>query len=126
MFNLKWLITAILTTAGITFMTHLPQDIMPDQLQEYNLDKVEHTVAYGIITLFFALSLKNSYSLLTVVILFFFISIIATLDEVTQSFVNRQASPLDWLADMIGITAVLFSFYFFTGLKKRISADVEI
>jgi len=125
-FNLKWLITAILTTAGVIFMTHLPQEIMPDQLQEYNLDKVQHTVAYGIITLFFILSLRNSNSLITVAILFFFISIIAILDEVTQSFVNRQTSLTDWIADLIGIAAVLFSLFFFNSFKKQISVDVEI
>ena len=123
-FNLKWLITAIVTTAGVIFLTHLPQEIVPEKLQENDFDKIHHVIAYGIITLFFVLSLRNSFSLLSAVILFFFILTIATLDEFTQSFVNRQASPIDWLADMIGIAAVLFSFFFFTSSKRQPSADV--
>ena len=126
LFNLRWLITAIVTTAGVAFLTHLPQEIMPDQLQENDLDKIQHFVAYGMITLFFALSLRNSFSRFSAVILFFFILTIATLDEFTQSFVNRQASPIDWLADMIGIAAVLFLFFFFTSSKRLPSADVGI
>lgn len=126
LFNLKWFITAIMTTAGVVFLTHLPQEIMSETLQENNLDKVQHIVAYGMITLFFALSIRNSFSLLSAVILFFFILTIATLDEFTQPFVNRQASPIDWLADMVGIVAVLFSFFFFTSSKRLPSADVGI
>ena len=82
---------------------------MPEKLQDNDLDKLQHIVAYGIITLFFVLSLRNSFSLLSTVILFFTILIIATLDECTQPFVNRQASLIDWLADMIGIVVVTHS-----------------
>ena len=125
-FDLKWLIAALLTTIVVIVLSHIPQEIMPEKLQENDFDKFQHFFAYGIITLFFILSLRNSFSLLTVVILFFSILIIATFDECTQPFVNRQASLLDWLADMIGITAVFFSFFFFASPKHQTSANVGI
>lgn len=125
MFNPKWLIAAILVTLGVLFLTHLPRQIIQNQLQEDDFDKLQHIVAYEVITLFFVLSIRNSFSLRLVVILFFLISIIAVLDELTQIFVSRQASPMDWLADMVGVAVVLFSF-FFTDSKRKVSMNVGI
>ena len=124
-FILKWLIIASVTTIVVIVLSHIPQDNMPEEIQNNNYDKLQHIFAYGIITLFFILSLRNSFSLLSAVILFFSILVIATLDEVTQPFVNRQASLLDWFADMIGITGVLFSFFFFEGSKRQAFANTK-
>ena len=125
LFNLKWLIAAILVTLGVLLLTHLPQEMMPDQLQENGFDKLQHIVAYGIITLFFVLSVRKSFSFRLAAIFFVVISIIAMFDELTQPLVNRQAGLMDWLADLIGVTVVLLSF-FFTGSKCKTSTNVGL
>ncbi len=125
-FNCKWLILAIVTTIFIMFLTHLPQRVVPQKLEENSLDKFQHIVAYGIITLFYALSIRHSFSLLPAMVLFFTISIIATLDEFTQQFFHRQTSPIDWLADMIGVTVIVFSFFFIRNFKSQFFENLEI
>ncbi len=94
-FNLKWLTIATLFTTTIVLITHIPQEIMPERLQISGLDKIEHIVAYGAITFSFILSLKARPSLLSAVILFFAISVLGAVDELTQPLVNRVASPID-------------------------------
>jgi len=125
-FNIKRLVAAVAATATVVLVTHIPQEIMPDRLEISGLDKLEHIIAYGVITLLFILSLKKSLSILSATVLFFSILIIAALDELTQPFVNRVASPIDWLADIIGIAAVLFSFLIFASSKSQASPNVDI
>jgi VanZ family protein len=118
-FNLKWLTIATLVTATIVLITHIPQEIMPERLQISGLDKIEHIVAYGVITFSFILSLRARPSLLSAVILFFAISVLGAVDELTQPLVNRVACPFDWLADIIGISVVLFIFVCFNYSKRQ-------
>ena len=84
---------------------------MPERLQVSGLDKIEHFVAYGVITFLFILSLRDRFSLFSAVALFFAISALGAVDELTQPLVNRTASPVDWLADIAGISVVLLTFY---------------
>jgi len=79
-----------------------------------------------VITLLFVLSFKNSISLLSALILFFSFSTMGVIDELTQPFVNRVASPMDWLADIIGIITVLFSFLYFRRFKHQDLPKVEL
>jgi len=99
---------------------------MPDRLQVSGLDKLEHVIAYGVITLLFILSLKNSFSVFSAMILFFAISTVGAVDELTQPFVNRVASPIDWLADIIGIVAVLFSSLYVISSRRQASPNVDL
>ena len=124
-FNIKWLIIAVFSTVILVFFTHLPQDVMPDRLQVSGLDKLEHVVAYGAIALLFILSL-NSFSVFSALILFFAISAFGAVDELTQPFVNRVASPIDWLADIIGIVAVLFSSLYVISSRRQASPNVDL
>ena len=106
-FDIKRLVLAVTFTATVILCTHIPQEYMPSQLQKSGLDKLQHIVAYGAITLLFILSLKSSLSLFSAFLLFFGISVISIFDEVTQPIVNRQASFTDLVADVTGIVAVL-------------------
>jgi VanZ family protein len=109
-FNIKSLTTAILFMAAVLVFTHLPQETIPSPLQKDGVDKLQHVLAYGVITFLFILSLKSSPSLLSALFLFFAISAVGIVDEATQFLVNRTASVNDWLADIIGIMmALLFS-----------------
>ena len=106
-FDIKWLILAVTFTTIVLLFTHIPKESIPSQLLESGLDKLHHVVAYGIITFLFILSLKNSPSVLSSLLLFFAILAIGMADEVTQPLVNRQASYADLAADAISIVTVL-------------------
>jgi VanZ family protein len=109
-FNLKWLTIATLFIAIVILLTHIPQEVLPTQLQRGGLDKIEHIAAYGAITILFVLSLKARGSVLSASFLFFAILAVATFDEFTQPFFNRTASFIDWVTNIVGIITVLLSF----------------
>lgn len=124
-FNIKWLTIAILFTAVVILLTHIPHDVMPERLQVSGLDKIEHIVAYGAITFLFVLSLRARPSLLSAAVLFFAILALGVIDELTQPFVNRTASLADWLANVTGIVIVLLSFICFNHSKRQASMNAD-
>jgi len=109
-FNIKRLIIAVVFTATVVLLTHLPQEVMPPQLQVIGLDKLAHVSAYGAITFLFLLSLRTWPTLLSASLLFFAILALGALDELTQPFFSRTASLTDWLANIIGVSGVLLFF----------------
>jgi len=89
LFNVKWLTAATFFTIGVVGLTHLPDESVPDQLRLEGLDKLEHTAAYGAITLLFVYSLRTSPTFFVSLFLSVGILGIGTLDELTQPLVNR-------------------------------------
>ncbi len=114
-FNIKSLITAILFTVAVLVFSHLPQETMPSPLQKDGVDKLQHVLAYGVITFLFLVSLRTSPTILSALLLFLAVSVIAAFDELTQPFMNRTASITDLVADIIGILFVLF----FSTMRRR-------
>ena len=114
-FNIKSLTTAILFTAAVLVFTHLPQETMPSLLQKDGVDKLQHVLAYGVITFLFLISLKTSPTILSALLLFLAVSVIGAFDELTQRFMNRNASVTDLMADLVGILAALF----FSTMRRR-------
>jgi len=114
-FNIKSLTTAILFTAAVLVFTHLPQETMPSLLQKDGVDKLQHVLAYGVITFLFLISLRTSPTILSALLLFLAVSVIGAFDEITQPFVNRTASVTDLVADIVGILVVLF----FSTMRRR-------
>jgi len=114
-FNIKLLITAILFTAAVLVFTHLPQETMPSLLQKDGVDKLEHVLAYGVITFLFLISFRTSPTMLSALLLFLAVSVIGAFDELTQPFVNRTASVTDLAADIVGILTALF----FSTVRRR-------
>ena len=98
---------------------------MPERLQVRGLDKIEHIAAYGAITILFVLSLRTRFSLLSAATLFFAISALGAVDELTQPLVNRTASPFDWLADIVGISVVLLAFVCFNHSKRQAANNAD-
>ena len=87
-FNIRALTTAILFTAAVLVFTHLPQETMPSALQKDGVDKLQHVLAYGVITSLFLFSLRTSPTMLSALLLFLVVSAIGAFDELTQPFVN--------------------------------------
>ncbi len=114
-FNIKLLITAILFTVAVLVFSHLPQETMPSSLQKDGFDKLQHVLAYGVITLLFLISLRTSPTMLSALLLFLAVSVIGVFDELTQPFMNRTASIADLVADIVGIIFVLF----FSTMRRR-------
>jgi len=114
-FNIKLLTTAILFISAVLVFSHLPQETIPSPLQKDGIDKLEHVLAYGVITFLFLISLRTSLTMLSALLLFLVVSAIGAFDELTQPFVNRTASVTDLVADIVGILFVLF----FSTMRKR-------
>ena len=125
-FNLKWLTIATVFTVIVIFVTHIPQEIMPERLKVGGLDKIEHFAAYGAITILFVLSIRDRLSLLSAAALFFAISVLGAVDELTQPFVNRTANPFDWLADIVGIIIVLLVCICFIFTKHKAVTNANV
>jgi VanZ family protein len=106
-FNIKWLKITILVTALLLVLTHIPQDMIPSTLRKGGIDKLEHALAYGVITLLFLISIRTSLTIRSALLLVLVVSFIGVFDEITQTFVNRTASVNDFIADIIGILCVL-------------------
>jgi VanZ family protein len=122
-FYIKWLVLAVTFTSIVLVLTHIPQEFMPSQLQKSGLDKLQHVVAYGIITFLLIFALKSSPPLFSALLVFFAILAIGIVDEVTQPIVGRQASIIDLAADAIGIAGGLLLS---AVAKRRFSkADIE-
>ena len=66
------------------------------------------------------------FSLLSAAALFFAISALGAVDELTQPLVNRIASPFDWLADITGIGVVLIAFICFNHSKCQAATNVNL
>lgn len=115
-FNTKWLAIAVVFTAGVLVLSHLPQGTMPSALEKDGIDKLEHFLAYGVMTFLLLLSLRSSVTMRSALFLFLAISVIGAVDELTQLLVNRTASIADLAADIVGISAALF---FFTVRRRR-------
>jgi VanZ family protein len=126
MFNIKWLIVAVISTAVLILLTHLPPQMMPAGLNIKGLDKIAHFSAYAAITLFFLLSFKNNVSLRLLVIIFVFGAGLGILDELTQPFVSRTASVMDLAADISGIIIMLFLSHHFTALRSKQSPNIDM
>ena len=109
-FNIKLLTTAILFTAAVLVFSHLPQETMPSPLQKDGVDKLEHVLAYGVITFLFLISLRTSPTMLSALLIFLAVSVIGAFDEITQPFMNRTASVTDLAANIVGILSALLFF----------------
>lgn len=124
-FSIKWLIVALISTATVIFLTHLPREIIPSQLEERGLYKLAHIVAYGALTFLFIVSLRISHILFPALILLSGILLLAAVDELTQPLVNRTASLIDWVADAIGVAVILLLFIYAKHAKQQASAKTN-
>ena len=110
-FYIKRLIVTATFIGAAMILTHIPREMMPSQLQEYGVDKILHFIAYSTMTFLLVMSLRSLPSLRSALVILLAVSAIGAVDEITQSFVRRQTSLMDLLADVIGVvTVLLFSF----------------
>ncbi len=137
LFNIKWLIIAVVFTIVVFIFSHMPIECKnpncshktADHKDQFTWEKVtqlqlegsnafSHVLAYGAITVLFTLSVKSFPSLRSGVALFFIILAIGTVDELTQPFFSRTANATDWLVDLLSIATALTILAF---LKKSFS-----
>ncbi len=109
-FRIRSLTIAILFTAAVLVFSHLLQETIPSPLQKDGVDKLEHVLAYGVITFLFLISFRTSPTMLSALLLFLAVSVIGAFDELTQPFVNRTASVTDLAANIVGILSALLFF----------------
>jgi VanZ family protein len=118
-FHKGWLIAWLVSMGVVLTLTHIPQDAMPEFLNEHMLDKLEHVLAYGLIAFLFLLSLPEGSRPATFVIGLVGLAVIGAVDEITQPFVNRIASVGDYAADVMGILLACVIFL----VKRRFRFD---
>jgi VanZ family protein len=106
-YNLKWLKITILVTALIFVFAHLPREIMSSILLKGGIDKLEHVLAYGVITFLFLISIRTSLTIRSSLLLFLVVPVFGVFDELTQTFVRRTPSVADLIADFVGVLCVL-------------------
>ncbi len=101
----RWLFAAFGCTLAVLILSHLPQDPTPETLRKgfFHIDKLEHFVAYGTITLFLLLSRRGRRSLGFFLAAFLIVAGVAAFDELTQPIFHRQAGFDDFAADVVGI-----------------------
>ena len=93
----------VLGIACVLGLTHIPGPSMPRILEVDGLDKLEHVVAYGLITTLFLLSLRKPVRPLLLLTGLAALALLGALDETTQPFVERTASFTDYASDLVGI-----------------------
>ena len=91
-------------TAVLVAATHYPK---PERLVGRNppSDKLLHFIAYGVLGTLAAAALRSRgrWSGRTLAALAGGLAVFAAIDELTQPFFAREADPLDWVFDCIGI-----------------------
>lgn len=75
----------------------------PHGLGTFNLDKILHIIAYGMLTALMVMAIKPPRTRSLRLGLFVMLLVLAITDETTQAFVGRSTSIADLQADIIGI-----------------------
>jgi VanZ family protein len=91
--------------------THLPREtpLLPGRW----FDKLIHLVAFALLATLFAVTWQRSarsWKLSRLFLIWIILALYAALDEWTQTYVGRQASAADWLADASGAALGLVLF----------------
>jgi VanZ family protein len=97
------MMVALVSLVGVIGLTHIPQDVLSRILHGDPFDKVEHVVAYGLVAVFLFLSLRRPVRPWLFLAVLAALALIGALDEMTQPLVNRQASIIDYAADLAGV-----------------------
>jgi hypothetical protein len=112
LFQLKYLVLAILITISVVVLTHIPQETLGVELGAFGLDKIIHLGAYSAISLFSFLAVNPGKRYLGWMIVLMVLFLLAAADEITQPFFGRTSSFHDFLADGIGIVAVFINLFY--------------
>jgi VanZ family protein len=105
----KWLAGAYFL--ALVVGTHLPPPIVGVRIEQS--DKLLHFGAYAGLAFLLAMAWETSTGRLSgrhLRLLWVAIAVIASLDEVTQLLVRRDANVLDWIADILGAATGLVVF----------------
>ncbi len=119
--NVKMVIGTVLCVAIVLSLTHIPQDSLPWRANSASVQACQHVLAYGLITFFTVVAIQRPRSLRLLALVLLILACIGAVDELTQSYVGRQATLVDFGSDMVGIIATLcISWVWDSNRKHRI------
>ncbi len=105
---------------ALFYGTHIkiPPDLLPEAR---NIDKLAHLASYAVLgALFMSLrATRGVYPWSSVIARWFVLAGYGAFDEISQLLVNRNADPMDWLADVIGVAVGLGSVTFVVWRFRR-------
>jgi VanZ family protein len=122
-FRPGWAMATVLGVACVLGLTHIPGPSMPRILEVGGLDKLEHILAYGLITTLFLLSLRRPVRPRLLLTGLAALAVLAALDETTQPFVERTASLTDYASDLVGIAVPCIVWV--TASRRRLRRAAE-
>ncbi|HAO15068.1 MAG TPA: hypothetical protein DDE71_05865 [Tenacibaculum sp.] len=105
------LLIAIFITISIAILGLVKFDSPPVKIKHF--DKIEHSIAYFFLTLFWLISFRKRNSLLIIVVCFFYGILIEVSQEVFTT--HRVGEYYDIIANLIGVLLafILFNAFFY-------------
>jgi VanZ family protein len=100
-----WLFSAVAVATVVLVLTHLPPRMLPKFLPGGNFDKLEHFVAYGVMSFLSLMAIKDIGRIQTILLVIAGIILIGGIDELTQPWAGRSCDILDWFSDLAGLCA---------------------
>ena len=110
-FNGFWLGIAFVSLVVLLVLTHWPPEKIPIDINRFGLDKLVHMAVYAGLAWLFFKALPPGQTYLSWVGLIGGLLVIAVLDEITQTYVNRQFDLFDIAADAMGILGCFIILY---------------
>jgi VanZ family protein len=109
--SLRWLLAAGALLVAAMCLSHLPQNTIAADLGSGAGDKPAHTIVYGLLTWLLLRGCAGTGRTRSIGKIVLLVAILGAADEITQPWVGRTASLLDWLADLTGIVAAVALYY---------------
>lgn len=105
--NKKMLIPTVLCITTVFILTHVPPNRLPWSTNNALTQAIQHILAYGLITILVVSLMPKPRTFKLLLAALLIVACIAVVDELTQSYFNRQATLIDFGSDLVGIAAAL-------------------
>ena len=119
-----WLFSAITVAAVVLVLTHLPPKMLPKFLPGGNFDKLEHFVAYGVMSFLFLMAVKDIGRMQTILLVIVGILLFGGIDELTQPWAGRSCDVFDWMFDLFGLAAACTVVWYRSIRKNRLIGSI--
>jgi VanZ family protein len=115
-----WFVLACVATVAVLLVSHVPQEVAAEMQGGFG-DKLPHAVVYGVLTWCWLKAFdrgpgRSMRSMLGIML----VPIAAgTVAELTQPLVGRCCDPMDWVANVVGVSVVGVSYMFWICLTRK-------